>query len=77
MSLPYKGKNLPSAKHGNGGTDTGTYDDIMRPANGIRRSLYPEKKHQRWEKLLMSECTEKGVTLAAAIADKLKTESES
>jgi hypothetical protein len=30
-----------------------------------------------WEKLPMSECTEKGATLAVAIADKLKTKSES
>jgi hypothetical protein len=29
------------------------------------------------EKLPMSECTEKGVTLAATITDKLKTGSES
>jgi hypothetical protein len=63
-------------KRGDRGTDAGTYDDIMKPGNGIRCSLYPETKPRRWEKLLMSECTEKCVTLAAAIADKLRTGSE-
>jgi hypothetical protein len=31
-------------------------------------------KPQKWEKLLTSEYTEKGGTLAAVIADKLRTE---
>jgi hypothetical protein len=77
MSLPCKGKNLPSVKRGNRGTDVGTYNDIMKLGNGIRRSPCPEMKPRRWERLLMSECTEKGVTLATAIADKLRTGSES
>jgi hypothetical protein len=77
MSLPCKGKNLPSVKHNDGGTDAGTYGDIMKLGNRIRRSLYPETKPQRWERLPMSECTEKGVTLVTAIIDKLRTESES
>jgi hypothetical protein len=77
MSLPCKGKNLPSVKHDDGGTDDGTYGDITKLGNGIRRSRYPKTKPQKWEKLLTSECTEKGETLAAAIADKLRTESES
>jgi hypothetical protein len=55
------------------GTDTGTYGDIMKLGNEIRCSSYPEMKPQRWEKLPMSECTEKGVTLAAAISDKLRS----
>jgi hypothetical protein len=77
MSLPCKGRSLPSAKRGDGGTDTKTYNDIMKPGNGIRHSPYPEMKPQRWEKLPMSECTEKGVTLIATITNKLRTESES
>jgi hypothetical protein len=76
-SLPCKGRSLPSAKHDDGGTNAGTCGDIMKSGNGIRRGPYPETKPQRWEKLPMSECTKKGVTLAAAIADKLNTESES
>jgi hypothetical protein len=77
MSLPCKGRSLPSAKRGDRGTDAEMYGDIMKSGNGIRHILYPETKPQRWDKLPMSECTEKGVTLAAAIADKLRTESES
>jgi hypothetical protein len=64
-------------KHGDRGTDTRTCSDIMKPGNGIRHSPYPETRPQKWEKLPTNECTEKGVTLATAIADKLKTGSES
>jgi hypothetical protein len=77
MSLPCRGKSLPSVKRSNGGTDAGTYGDIMKLGNWIRRSPYPETKPQRWEKLPMSEFTRKGVTLTAAIADKLRTVNES
>jgi hypothetical protein len=76
MSLPCKGKNLPSVKRDDRGTDVKTYGDIMKLGNKIRCSPYPETKPQKWEKLLTSECTEKGGTLAAAIANKLKTESK-
>jgi hypothetical protein len=77
MSLPCKGKNLPSVKRGDGGTDAGTYDDITKLGNRIRRSPYPETKPQKWEKLSTSGHIEKGETLAVAIADKLRTENES
>jgi hypothetical protein len=77
MSPPCKGRNLPIEKHDDEGTDVGTCGNIMKPGNGIRRSLYPETKPQRWEKLLTNECTKKGATLAAAITDKPKTGSES
>jgi hypothetical protein len=77
MSLPCKESNLPSVKHDGGGIDVGTCSDIMKLGNRIRRSPYPETKPQRWEKLPTNECTKKGVTLAALIADKLKTGSES
>jgi hypothetical protein len=76
-SLPCRGKNHTSVKRGDGGTDAGTYSDILKLGNRIRRSPYPETKPQRWERLLMSECTKKGVNLTAAIADKLRTKSES
>ena len=77
MSLPCKGKNLPSVKHDDGGTDTRTCGGITMLGNGIRRSPYPETKPQKWEKLHTSEYTEKGGTLAAVIADKLRTENGS
>jgi hypothetical protein len=77
MSLPCKGKNLPSVKHSDGGIDARTCGDIKRLGNGIQRSPYPRKNPQKWEKLSMSECTEKGETLAAAMADKLRTENDS
>jgi hypothetical protein len=63
-------------KLGDGETNAGTCGDIMMSGNGIRRSPYPETKLRKWEKLLMNKCTEKGVTLAVAIVDKLKIGSE-
>jgi hypothetical protein len=38
---------LPSVKHGDGGTDAGTCGDITRLGNGIRRSLYPGTKPRK------------------------------
>jgi hypothetical protein len=64
-------------KHDDGGTDAGTCGDITRLGNGIRRSPYLRTKPQKWEKLLTSEYTEKGGTLAAVITDKLRTKSGS
>jgi hypothetical protein len=75
-SQPCKGKNLPSAKHDDEGTDAGMCGDITRPGNRTRRSQYPGTKFQKWEKLLIGEYTEKDGILAAVIADKLRTESE-
>jgi hypothetical protein len=77
MSLPYKGRNLPSVKPGDGETDVETCSDIVMLGNGIRHSLCPETKPLKWEKLPTNECTEKGITPAAAIADRLKIGSES
>jgi hypothetical protein len=77
MSLPYKGRNLPSVKPDDGEIYAGTCGDIMMPGNKIRHSPYPETKPRKWEKLPTNECTEKGVTPAAAIVDKLKIGSES
>jgi hypothetical protein len=62
---------------GDGGTDAGTYGDIMKLGNGIRRSPYLVTKLQKWEKLPTSEHTEKGRTLTVVIADKLRTENKS
>jgi hypothetical protein len=72
-----QGEEPPSVKRDDGGTDIRTYDDIMKLGNGIRCSPYPKMKPRRREKLPMSECTEKSITLATAITDKLRTESES
>jgi hypothetical protein len=44
MSLPCKGRNLPSVMLGDKETYTGTCGDIMKPGNRIRHSLCPEKK---------------------------------
>jgi hypothetical protein len=77
MSQLCKGRNLPSVRHGDGGTDTGTCGDITRLGNGIRHSPYPGMKPQKWEKLPTNEYTEKGRTLAAVIADKLRIENGS
>jgi hypothetical protein len=77
MSQPCKGKNLPSVKRDDGGTDAGTCNDITWLGNGTRRSPYPKTNLQKWEKLPTSEYTEKDGTLAAMIADKLRTESGS
>jgi hypothetical protein len=64
-------------RHGDGGTDAGTCGNITRLGNEIQHSSYPGTKPQKWEKLPMSECTEKGGTLAVLIVDKLRTENES
>jgi hypothetical protein len=77
MSLPCKGKNLPSVKRGDGGTDAGTYDDITKLGNRIRHSPYPVTKLQKCEKLPTRGYTEKGETLTTTIADKLRTENAS
>ena len=76
MSLPCKGKNLPSVMPGDGETDAGTCGNIMKLGNGIRHSPCPETKPQRWKKLRTNECTKKGVTPTAAIIIGLKNESE-
>jgi hypothetical protein len=49
----------------------------MKLGNGVQRSSCPETKPRKWEKLPTNECIEKGVTLAAAIADKPKIGSKS
>ena len=59
MSLPCKGRNLPSVMLGDEETDTGTYGDIMKPRNKIQRSPCPEMKPQKWGKLPTNEYTKK------------------
>jgi hypothetical protein len=73
-SQPCQGKNLPSEKLGDGGTDAGIFDDIMRLGSGIWINPYPGMKSQKWEKLPTNRYLEKGGILADEIADKLKTE---
>jgi hypothetical protein len=63
--------------HGDEETGTETCDDIMNPRNEIRRSPCSRTKPQKWEKLPTNECTEKDVTPAAVIADRLKIGNES
>jgi hypothetical protein len=45
------GKNLLSGKLVDEGTNAVMPDDIMKPENGIRRSLCREMRSRRWEKL--------------------------
>jgi hypothetical protein len=75
-SQPCQGKNLPSKKLDDGGTDAGIFGDITRLGRGTQRSPYPGMKSRKWEKLLTNESLEKGGTLAEVIAGKLKTEIE-
>jgi hypothetical protein len=72
MSLLCKGRNLPSVKPDDGETGAETCGDIMISGNEMRRSPCPETKPRKWEKLPTNECTEKGVTPATVIADRLK-----
>jgi hypothetical protein len=58
-------------------TDAETFSDIMKPRNEIQRSPCSRTKPRKWEKLPTNECTEKDVTPAAAIADRLKIRNES
>jgi hypothetical protein len=47
ISQPCKGKNLPSVRHDDGGTNAGTCGDIMRLGNRIMRNPYPGMKLQK------------------------------
>jgi hypothetical protein len=44
MNRPRLEKNHPNENPADGGTDAGTFDDIMRPENGIRSSLSRETR---------------------------------
>ena len=77
MNQPRREKNLFSGNLADEGTDAEMFGGITKPESGTRRSPCHEMRSQRWERLPMSECTEKGVTLVTAIIDKLRTESES
>jgi hypothetical protein len=72
-SQPCLGKNLLSKKLADRATDAEIFGDITKLGNRTRRSLYPEMKSRRWEKLLMNESSEKGGTLADVIAGRLKS----
>jgi hypothetical protein len=70
---PRQGKNLPSGKLADEGTDTVMSDDIIKPENGTRRSPYHEMRSRRWEKPQMNESSKKGGTPADEIVGKLKS----
>jgi hypothetical protein len=72
-SQPCLGKNLLSEKLADGGTDAEIFGDIMKQGNGTRRSLYPEMKFRRWEKLLTNKSSERGGILANVIVGRLKS----
>jgi hypothetical protein len=75
-SQPCQGKNLPSEKLVDEGTDAGIFGDITRLGSETRRSPYPGMKSRKWEKLPTNEYLEKGGILIDVIAGKLKTENE-
>jgi hypothetical protein len=77
MSLPCKGRNLPSVMLGDTETKAETCGGIMKPVNGIRHSPCPEMKPRKLEKLLTNGYTEKGFTPTVVIADRLKIGRES
>jgi hypothetical protein len=77
MSLPCKGRNFPSVTPGDEEIDVGTCSDILKLGNRIWRSPCPRMKPRKWEKLPTNEYTEKNVTPAAVVADRLKIGSES
>jgi hypothetical protein len=76
MSQPCQGKNLPTEKLSDEGTDAGMFGDITRLGSGTQRSPYPGMKSRKWEKLLASGYSEKEGILADVTAGKLKTEIE-
>jgi hypothetical protein len=76
MSQPCQGKNLPSEKLGDEGTDAGIFGDITKPESRTQRSPYLGMKSRKWEKLPTSGCSEKGGILTDVTAGKLKTEIE-
>jgi hypothetical protein len=66
-------KNLLSEKLADEGTDVVMSGDIMKPENGIWRSLYHETRSRRWEKLQMNESSGRGGIPADVIVGKLKS----
>jgi hypothetical protein len=76
MSQPSQGKNLPSEKLDDEGTDARIFGDITKLGSRTQRSLYLGMKSRKWEKLSTSGYSEKGGILADVIADKLKTKIE-
>jgi hypothetical protein len=71
-----QGKNLPSEKLGDEGTDAGIFVDITKLGSGTQRNPYLGMKSRKWEKLPTSEYSEKGGILADVTVGKLKTEIE-
>jgi hypothetical protein len=76
MSQPCQGKNLPSEKLSDKGTNTEIFGNIMKLGSGTQRSPYPGMKSRKWEKLSTSGYSEKGGILADVTTDKLKTKIE-
>jgi hypothetical protein len=76
MSQPSQGKNLPSEKLGDEGTDAGIFGDITELGSGTQRSPYLGMKFRKWEKLPTSGYSEKGGILADVTVGKLKTKIE-
>jgi hypothetical protein len=77
MSLPCKGRILPSVMPSDEETDVGTCGDTMKLGNMIWHSPCPRMMPQKWEKLPTNEYIEKDITPTVVIADRLKIGSES
>jgi hypothetical protein len=73
MNQPCLGKNPLSGMLADEGTDAVMLDDIMKPENETRCSLYHEMRSWRWENLQMNESSGKGGTPADVIVGKLKS----
>jgi hypothetical protein len=76
MNPPCRGRNLPILMPDDGETDAGMCSGIMKSGSDTQCNLYPGMKLWKWEKLPMKEYTEKDATPAAAITDRLRSESE-
>jgi hypothetical protein len=72
MNQPHQEKNLFIGSLAGEGTDAEISDDITRPENRIRHSLYRETKPQKWEKLRKNGSSEKEGTLDDVTIGKLR-----
>jgi hypothetical protein len=77
MSLPCKGRNLPSVMPGDEEIDTEICGDITKLGNGIWRCPCPRTKPRKWGTLPTNKYTEKDATPAATITDMLRSENGS
>jgi hypothetical protein len=73
MNQPHRGRNLFSGNLADEGTDEEISDDIMKPENGTRHSLFHEMRSRRWEKLQKNGSSGKEGIPDDVIVGKLKS----